>query len=154
MPRDDKLSKLVAIYDALHSVLTTVEGERALQLRENWEKARPTYAVPTGEFPRSALAAGMEQGLREEPMLLRALPAEARVRAAKALAAAIETHYPEFEEKEHVRLEKIKARGRIRGDNEFCLARHQVGLLEGNEQRTNELREWYALVDEFQARRG
>jgi hypothetical protein len=75
-----------------------------------------------------------------------------RMQAAKALGVAIATHYPEFNEKEQARLEKIKARGRTRGESEFYLARHQVDVLEGNVQRTQELREWYALVDEFEAR--
>lgn len=74
MARTDKLSKLVALYDYLHSELTTVEDERALQLCESWKKARPIYAEPTGGHPRSALATGMEQGLRETPMLLKLLP--------------------------------------------------------------------------------
>lgn len=152
MARTDKLSKLVALYDDLHSELETVEDERALQLCENWNKVRPTYADPTGEHPRSELATGMEQGLRETPMLLESLPPAARMRAAKALAAAIATHYPEFNVREQARLEKIKARGRIRGESEFYLARHHVDLLEGDPQRMQELREWYALVDEFEAR--
>jgi len=152
MARTDKLSKLVALYDDLHTELATVEDERALRLCESWKKIRPMYAEPTGEHPRSALATGMEQGLRETPMLLKSLPPAMRMQAAKALDVAITTHYPEFTEKEQARMEKIKARGRIRGESEFYLARHQVDVLEGNVQRAQELREWYALVDEFEAR--
>lgn len=152
MSRTDKLSKLVALYDDLHSELATVEDERTLQLCESWKKARPIYAEPTGEHPRSALATGMEQGLRETPMLLKSLPPAMRAHAAKALDRAIAIHYPEFSAKEEARLEKIKARGRIRGENEFYLARHQVDVLEGNAQRREEIEKWYALVDEFEAR--
>lgn len=152
MARTDKLSKLVALYDNLHGELATVEDERALQLCDSWKKARPIYAEPTGEHPRSALAMGMEQGLRETPMLLKSLPPAMRARAAKALERAIATHFPEFSVKEEVRLEKIKARGRIRGENEFYLARHQVDVLEGNAQQRQELAKWYALIDEFEAR--
>ena len=152
MARTDKLSKLVALYDQLHSELAAVEDERAVRLCESWKKIRPMYAEPTGEHPRSALATGMEQGLRETPMLLKSLPPAMRMQAAKSLDVAIATHYPEFNEKEQARLEKIKARGKIRGESEFYLARHQVDVLEGKLQRAEELREWYALVDEFEAR--
>ena len=152
MARTDKLSKLVALYNDLHIALANIEDELALQLCESWIKIRPTYAEPTGEHPRSALAIGMEQGLRETPMLLKSLPTAMRVQAAKALDLAITTHYPEFTEKEQARLENIKVRGRIRGESEFYLARHQVDVLEGDAQREQELREWYALVDEFEAR--
>ena len=152
MARSDKLSKLVALYDDLHAELATVEDERALRLCESWKKIRPMYAEPTGEHSRSALATGMEQGLRETPMLLKSLPPAMRMQAAKVLDVAIAAHYPEFNEKEQARLEKIKARGKIRGESEFYLARHQVDVLEGNVQRAEELREWYALVDEFEAR--
>ena len=129
MARTDKLSKLVALYDDLHTELATVEDERALRLCASWKKVRPMYAEPTGEHPRSALATGMEQGLRETPMLLKSLTPAIRMQAAKALDVAIATHYPEFTEKDQARLEKIKARGRIRGESEFYLARHQVDVL-------------------------
>ena len=152
MGRTDKLSKLVALYDDLHSELATVEDEQALRLCESWKEIRLTYAEPTGEHPRSALATGMEQGLRETPMLLKSLPPPMRRQAAKALDVAIAKHYPEFTKREQARLEKIKVRGRLRGESEFYLARHQVDVLEGNVQRMHELREWYALVAEFEAR--
>lgn len=152
MSRTDKLSKLVALYDDLHIGLAKVEDERALRLCESWKKIRPMYAEPTGKHPRSALATGMEQGLRETPMLLKSLPSGMRMQAAKALDTAIATHYPEFNEKEQARLEKIKARGKIRSEREFYLARHQVDVLEGNVQRAEELPKWYALVDNFEAR--
>jgi len=115
----NKLSKLVALYDALHEELETLENEPAMHLCENWKRGRPTFTDPTGKHPRSALATGLEQGLREIPLLLKSLPPAARSSAAKALDRAIATHYPEFNANEEARLEKIKTRGRIRGENEF-----------------------------------
>jgi hypothetical protein len=148
VPRQDKLSKLVAVFDQFHQELASVEDERAVQLNENWRQVRPRYAQPSGEHPRSALAAGMEQGLRETPMLLKSFNPEVRAKAAKALSAAIRLHYPEFAVKDKERLEKIRARGSIRGENEYYLIRHHIDVLEGNE--APELSEWYALIERFE----
>ena len=153
MPRQNKLSKLVAVFDALHAALATVDDKVALQLCENWKKVRTKYVEPSGKHPRSTLASGMEQGLREIPLLLEPMSRVARAEAAKALAAAVIAHYPDFIAKDLARLEEIKSRGRIRGENEFHLARHQVDLLEGDASRTAELQEWYRLIDAFEARK-
>jgi hypothetical protein len=77
---------------------------------------------------------------------------EARKLAVEALAAATTAHYPEFFLKDAARLEKIKARGAIRGENEFYLVRHHVDLLEGEPSREQELRLLYALLDRFEGR--
>jgi hypothetical protein len=151
VPRLDKLARLIAVFDQFHNDIALLDDPRAKQLAGNWARLRDQYATPVGA-PRSAFAAGMEQGLRETPMLLRSMRPESRKLAADALAAAITTHYAEFFAKDAIRLEKIKARGSIRSENEFYLVRHNIDLLEGEPSREEELRLLYRLVDRFEAR--
>jgi hypothetical protein len=152
MPRSDKLSKLVAVYDEFQLALNSLEDGKATLLRENWPKVRGAYANPIVGMPRSALAAGMEEGLRETPMLFRSMEPVARAIVGKALAMAIETHYPEFASKDAARLEKIVNREYIRGENEYYLVRHRIDVLEGDETRLPELGQWYVLIEKFEAR--
>lgn len=151
MARADKLAKLVAVFDEFHQALAEIDDAKAQRLVENWAGIRRQYVEPSGA-PRSAFAAGMEQGLRETPMLLQSMHSESRKTAARALAAATLAHYPDFLVKDAERLAKIKARGSIRGENEFYLVRHQVDLLEGEPSQGEELRQLYELVDRFEGR--
>jgi hypothetical protein len=142
---------LVAVLDQFHNAIAQLDDPIAKRLVENWAGVRQQYVVPAG-IPRSALAAGMEQGLRETPMLLQSMHSEARKCASQALATATSAHYPDFLVKDAERLAKIKARGSIRGENEFCLIRHQVDLLEGEASRMEELHLLYELVEKFESR--
>jgi hypothetical protein len=105
--------------------------------------------TPVG-VPRSALAAGLEQGLRDIPMLLQSISPEARKSAAQALAEATSTNFPDFLAKDAERLAKIKARGSIRSENEYFLIRHQVDLLEGKPTQEQEILLLYELVEKFE----
>ena len=151
MARIDKLTKLVAVFDQFYTAIGLLNDSVTEQLAGNWVSVRNRYVSPEGA-PRSACAAGMEQGLRETPMLLRSMRPEARKVAADALAAAITAHYPGFLAKDAARLEKIKARGFIRSENEFYLVRHHVDVLEGELGREVELARLYELIGRFEAR--
>lgn len=151
MQRIDKLTKLIALFDQFHQAIERLDEPVAKRLVENWAGIRHQYVEPSGA-PRSALASGMEQGLRETPILLRSMPPEARKRAVQALTAAISAHRPDFLVKDVERLSKIKARGSIRGVNEFYLVRHRVDLLEGDPSQEEELRLLHELADRFEGR--
>ena len=129
MSRSDKLTKLVAVFDQFHDALGSLSDPRAKRLVENWATARPNYNEPKGAN-RSALAAGMEQALREVPMILSSLESGDRKLAAGALSAALAAHYPDFVAHDVERLNKIKARGFIRGEKEYHLVRHHIDVLE------------------------
>ena len=151
LARTDKLAKLVAVFDEFHEAIARLEDPMAKRLVENWAGIRHQYVEPSGTT-RSAFASGMEQGLRETPILLRSMQPEARKCAVQALAAATSVHYPDFLHKDAERLAKIKARGSIRSENEVYLVRHHVDLLEGEPGQEEELRLLYELVDRFEAR--
>lgn len=147
--RTDKLAKLVAVFDHFHRLIAPLDDPTAKRLVENWAGVRHQCLTPVG-VSRSTLAAGMEQGLREMAILVRSMPSEARRRAVLALAEATSAHHAAFLAKDAERLAKIKARGFIRGENEYYLIRHQVDLLEGEPARENELRVLYELVGRFE----
>lgn len=151
MARTDKLTKLVAVFDQFHETIARLDDPTATRLVENWAGIRHQYVESAGA-PRSAFASGMEQGLREIPTLLRSMHPEARKCAIQALAAATSAHYPDFLNKDAERLAKIKARGSIRGENEFYVVRHHVDLLEGKPSQNEELRLLYELLDRFEGR--
>lgn len=151
LARTDNLIKLVAVFDQFHEAITRLDDPTAKRLVENWAAIRHQYLEPAGAS-RSVLASGMEQGLRETPMLLQSMRPEARKYAVQALAAAALAHYPDFINKDAERLAKIKARGFIRGESEFHLVRHHVDLIEGNPNQEEELRLLYELMDQFEDR--
>lgn len=151
MTRTDKLSKLVAVFDQFHDAIAQLDDPKAKRLVESWAGIRHRYIEPSGA-PRSAFAAGMEQGLREAPELLESMHPDVRKYAIQALASATSAHFPDFHAKDAERLAKIKERGSIRGEREFYLIRHRVDLLEGNSKQAEELRLLYKLLENFESR--
>jgi hypothetical protein len=149
--RVDKLAKLVAVFDQFHESIAGLQEPKAKRLVENWTNVRAQYTTST-EAPRSALASGMEQGLRETPLILGSLPQESRMAAGRALSNAISTHYPEFLIKDRERIEKIKTRGSIRSESEYHLIRYQVDVLEGQVDQAEALQSFYLLLDKFEGR--
>ncbi len=151
--RTDKLTKLIAVCDLFFDAIARLDDPTAKALVENWTHVRHQYVNPI-DAPRSALAAGLEQGLREMPMLLKSIPPEAGKRAIEALSAAIVARYPDFLAKDAERLARIRARGAIRSANEYYLVRHHVDLLELRPYQEEELRLLYGLIDRFEASGG
>jgi hypothetical protein len=150
-PDGDKLTRLIALYDQFHLAINHLDDPVAKRLVESWTAIRGQYVTPTGA-PRSAFATGMEQGLRETPLILQSMPTQVRKRAAEALAKATAAHYPQFVVKESARIDNIKARGFIRGEGEYHLVRNQVDVLEGDPRRIDELPRLYELLEKFEAR--
>lgn len=149
--RTDKLTKLIAVFDQFHQAIARLDDPKAQRLVDSWAGIRHQYVEPSGA-PRSTFAAGLEQGLRETPMLLQSMHPEMRKCAVQALAAATSAHFPDFVVKDAERLAKIKERGSIRGENEFHLVRHHVDLLEDEPSQNEELLLLCALVDRFESR--
>ena len=94
---------------------------------------------------RSALVAGLEQGLRETPLVLASLPEMERNSALKTFRRVVQSNIPSFFEKEREAREKVIARGKLKNENEWYLLRHRVDELEGNAAQVTELAELYKL---------
>jgi hypothetical protein len=149
----DKLAKLVTVFDEFHHSISILQEERAIQLCTNWTESRERYANPSGEYSRSALAQGMEQGLRETPMLMKSLTPKSRLIAAKALSVSLHSHFPDFLVKEAERLNKVRTRGSIKNEGEYYLVRYQIDVLEGSIGSERELNMLHKLIDGYEGKR-
>jgi len=95
---------------------------------------------------RSALVAGLEQGLREIPLLLSDLPEVERRLALKTFRRVVESNTAGFFKRDQEALDKIVARGKIKNEGEWYLIRHRVDEIEGNSPQSPQLTALYKLI--------
>lgn len=100
---------------------------------------------------RSAIAAGMEQGLRDLPNILATLPEQERRNALNTYRRIMQSSLPNFFESELKKREQIITRGKIKNDREWYLLRDRVDEIEGNASQTSELVVLYKLLDSYEA---
>jgi predicted urease superfamily metal-dependent hydrolase len=148
-----KFDRLTAVLDDFHRQLETEQHEFIVRLRQGWASAKRDYAkaLQARAVTRSVIASGIEQGIRETPMLLQALPEHVRVFASQALSSALQRHAPDLHAKDLERLNKIVAKGKIKGESEYHLVRHHIDTLEGTAEGSALLSTLYALEDAFQS---
>ena len=151
-PRRTKLETLFAVFEHFYTDLAKVPAPLATKLCENWKSVRMQYLNPPPGVERSELAQGLEQGLREVPLLLRSLPDQYRSVASKAYHAALESEYPAFLTNQQERLAKVVGRGRILGESEFHLVRYAIDIGERGVTDPNTLRNLYRLAEVFQTK--
>ncbi len=153
-PTMTKFDRLTAVLDDFHHQLATEPNEVFGKLRHAWAAAKQDYAnaLAMGAVTKSAIASGLEQGIRETPLVLCSLPKEVRVSANRALALAINRHAPDFHKKDQERLAKIISRGSVKSEAEYHLVRHQIDVLEVTIGEASTLSTLYALENGFQAR--
>jgi hypothetical protein len=146
-----KYEKLFATYEEFTRAIAGVNDPMAAMLCASWETTKRTYeqALASGSR-KSQLAAGMEQGLRELPMALRA---EGGNHAAilGMLHRAIAGNFPEFFEQDEALMAAIIERAKIRNAREYYLVRHRIDALEGAVGAAAERDLLYALVDRFES---
>ena len=147
-----RYDKLFAVFEAFTTALQDLDDPFATNYRHAWETAKHRYeqAIGTG-VTRSAIASGMEQGLREMPFLFAEISESSRARAVSAWNKAILTHYPEFVAKDAERMAAVLARGRIRNEREYYLVRYRIDELETGSGTQEELDALYRLVDAFES---
>ena len=147
-----KFDRLTAVLDEFHQQLGNEQHEFIVRLNESWENAKRDYvlALEAGVVTKSAIASGIEQGIRETPLLLRVLPEQLRSFANQALSSALQRHAPDLQAKELERLRKIIERGKIKGESEYYLVRHHIDALEGMPGESALLPALYKLEDAFQ----
>jgi hypothetical protein len=148
-----KLQRLVAVYDRFHASLEELPGDVAAAFVSNWKSYRSRYVdIPAGVRP-SQLAAGLEQGLRELPILIQPIDDDKRPGVSRALQEAIRSEYPEFLTLQQSRLSKILERNRISTESEFMLVRHIIDIGESQRSETENLRTLYGLIDAFESKK-
>lgn len=148
-----KYDKLFNVIEQFYASLPELSDRRISDLRGSWDLAKAQYvkALSQGES-KSRIAAGLEQGLREMPLLLAGVDPKHRSQVVAALSSAVRTFYPDFAAKEAKRIEEILTAGKIRGENQFYFVRHRIDELESSGDPETQLSELYRLVDEFEAR--
>jgi len=146
-----KYEKLFAVYDEYTRAIAGLDDPMASVLCAAWETTKRSYeqALASGG-KKSQLASGMEQGLRELPMALRA---EGGKHAAilDMLHRAITTHFPEFFKQDAALLAAIVDRSKIRNAKEYYLVRHRIDELEGDASAVDECNRLYELIDRFES---
>ena len=140
-----KYEKLFAAYEEFTRAIAGVNDPMAAMLCASWKSTRRTYeqALASGG-KKSQLAAGMEQGLRELPMALRAEGGNHAV-ILQSLHRAIAVNFPEFFKHDETLLAAIVARSKIRNAREYYLVRHRIDELEGDAGAAAERDRLYAL---------
>jgi len=154
--KPSKLEKLIAVYELFSQEIWAIPDPWASKLAKQSNAVRAATERTLGKEPgatKSQFAAGLEQGLRDTPDFIALISPEWRAQVAKSLNHAIQTAYPEFLAKDAERVNKIRARGKIRTESEYFLIRHKIDVLEGIGD-TDLLTELYALVDSFGSKVG
>jgi hypothetical protein len=147
-----KLQTLIAVFDRFHWSLSGIPDSTVERLCENWNTYKATYSSPPPGVRPSQLAAGLEQGLLELPMMVADVAVAHRAKVARALNEALQVEYPTFLSTQQARLSKVMERGRISSESEFMLVRHTVDVAEGNVENPVVLQKLYLLIDAFEAK--
>ncbi|MDJ0927527.1 MAG: hypothetical protein QNJ73_07725 [Gammaproteobacteria bacterium] len=100
---------------------------------------------------RSMLAQGMEQGLREMPLVLGDLHDETRTRAIRVFNHVVNEIAPEFFERDRARLRKIMERGRVRNEAEWYQLRHRLDEIEGESEYIEEISKIYSMLGAYES---
>jgi hypothetical protein len=146
-----KFERLMSVLDEFHTQLGDETNDDMTKLRIGWASAKRDYeeALASKSATKSAIAQGLEQGIRELPQILQKLPEPTRSRANLALIESIKRHAPDIQAKDQERLAKVVQRGRIRSESEYYLVRHQIDLLEGLPAESSRLAVLYKLEGIF-----
>lgn len=149
-----KFEKLADVYAQLGAEFRFSGHAQLMELADAWAKSLSQMRAMIGEAKRgvnrSALAAGLEQGLRETPLVLASLPEIERNSALKAFRRIVQTNVPNFFQEEREAREKVIVRGKIKNEREWYLLRHRVDEIEGDASQTSELAELYKLLDAYE----
>ena len=151
--KSTKVKKLIAVYERFGAELETIPDPTAhvLYVLSIDTRKRIASFLLEDPVPTSAeIVSGLEQGLREIPILIGGVTAEWRPAVTRAFQSAISAEYPEFKDKDVQCFDKILARGEIKTMSEFFLVRTMVDILEGDPEAELQLTKLYALLEEYE----
>jgi hypothetical protein len=146
-----RYDKLLATYEDLVAEISGVQDPLVSGFCSSWESTRKGYeqALQSGAT-KSQIASGMEQGLRELPMLFREAADKQSSQLLNILHIAVVKNFPEFFRKDALLLASIVERGKIRNAREYYLVRHRIDELEGEASSPGECQLLYKLVEQFE----
>ena len=147
-----RYDKLLATFEDLIAAISDVQEPMIAVFRSSWESTKNGYeqALRSGAT-KSQIASGMEQGLRELPMLFREVGGDHRSRLLNVLHSAVAKNFPEFFKKDATLLASVGERKKIRNAREYYLVRHRIDELEGDASNFGERERLYKLVDQFES---
>ena len=147
-----RYERLFAAYDQFTQAIARIDDPLAAMLIASWETTKRTHEQALAAGTRKPqLASGMEQGLRELPMALRAEGCAKRADILDALHKAIAGNYPDFFRRDDALLAAIVERSKIRNAREYYLVRHRIDELEGDARAAAEFELLVKLVDRFES---
>jgi hypothetical protein len=145
-----RYDKLFEAYEQFTLAIADLDDPMAATLCASWDTTKRTYEQALASGTRqSQLAAGMEQGLRELPMALRAEGGGKHAGMLEILHRSIAANVPEFFRQDESLLAAVVARGKIRNAREYYLVRHRIDELEGDAGALQECALLVDLVDRF-----
>ena len=151
--RRTKYDKLVAVNEKLAANFSRIDHPNTQQLAKLLSRAGPgLWEEAKKEEPsvtRSQIAAGLEQGLRDLSLIVTAQAPEIKSAVISAFRDAVQAEYPDFLEKDKLRLAKVVGRGHIRTENEWYLLQHRLDEIEGDPQHEKEVARLWELVDNY-----
>ena len=150
-----RFENLVEVYAQLGAEFRHLGNAKLVDIADAWANSLSQMHSMLREsnppIKRSALVAGLEQGLRETPLMLSTLPEAQRRSALKTFRRVVESNAPFFFEKDREALGKIVARGKIKNESEWYLIRHRVDEIEGDASQASELAQLYGLMDAYES---
>lgn len=150
-----KLEVFMNLYEELGTAFQASRIPLLIEISANWAKSfEQIHAMLKEEKPRatrSAIAAGMEQGLRDLPNILDSLSEQERRKVLNTYRRIVQSNLPNFFESELKKREQIIARGKIKNDREWYLLRARVDEIEADVSQTSELVVLYKLLDSYEA---
>ncbi|MEL7023291.1 MAG: hypothetical protein AAGL69_06050 [Pseudomonadota bacterium] len=148
-----KYEKLTAVNARIGSNFARLDSPGLKQIGEMFGSSGPGLweRVTTREpgVTRSQIAAGLEQGLRDLSGIVANQPTETRAAAVEAFRDAVEAEYPEFFERDRLRLAKILERQRIRTESDYYVVQYRLDEIEGDPAFRDEVDLLWALMDNY-----
>lgn len=146
-----RYDKLLATYEDLVTAISDVRDPVIVGFCSSWKSTKTGYeqALKSGAT-KSQIASGMEQGLRELPMLFCEVNGEQRAQLLNCLHMAVVTNFPEFFKRDATLLASVVGRRKIRNAREYYLVRHRIDELEGEASSYDERELLHKLVDQFE----
>lgn len=82
--------------------------------------------------PKSVIAAGLEQGVNELPMLFEEMKPSLREKAFQTYYNTLNEVVPNYQEKLSSRVQRIIKRSKVKSESEFYLLRNRLDQIEGS----------------------
>jgi len=142
--------KKFAVYEDFITAIAGIQDPFVSSFCSSWKSSKSTLEQAlTAGVRKSQIASGLEQGLRELPMLLRVVESGKRAQVSQHLHSSVARNFPEFFRQDASLLAAIIARSKIRNAREYYAVRHRIDELEGGTGTLDECNVLYKLVDQF-----